>query len=103
MFTWLATAAAAVVLPLALVLLVIAVPATSAAGTFLAGGPSVVAISDIPPGYLALYMGAARTCLGLRGGCWPGSARSKATTAGPLPPVFTLARTSPEPKAPCNS
>jgi cell wall-associated NlpC family hydrolase len=28
----------------------------------LAGGPSIAALSDIPPAYLALYMGAARTC-----------------------------------------
>jgi membrane-bound lytic murein transglycosylase B len=34
----------------------------SAAGSYLAGGPSVLAISDIPPVYLALYMGAAQTC-----------------------------------------
>jgi cell wall-associated NlpC family hydrolase len=73
MFKWLATAAAAaVVLPLALVLLVAAVPATSAAGTNLAGGPSVLAMSDIPPIYLALYMSAARTCPGLPWGVLAG-------------------------------
>jgi peptidoglycan DL-endopeptidase CwlO len=73
MFKWLATAVAvAVVLPLALVLVVTAAPATSAAGTYLAGGPSVLAMSDIPPVYLALYMSAARTCPGLPWGVLAG-------------------------------
>src|SRR5262249_15330997 len=73
MFKWLATAVAAVVvLPLGLVLLVTAVPATRAAGTFLAGGPSILAMSDIPPVYLALYMSAARTCPGLPWGVLAG-------------------------------
>jgi hypothetical protein len=30
-----------------------------------AGGPSVIELSDIPPGYLALDMDAAQTCQGL--------------------------------------
>jgi cell wall-associated NlpC family hydrolase len=62
-FRWLAAAAAtAVVLPLTLVLLVITGPTASFAGTGMADGPSVLAISDIPPAYLALYMSAAGTC-----------------------------------------
>ncbi len=65
MFKWLAVGAAvAVALPLALLLLVAAAPTASQAGTSLAGGPSVAALSGIPPTYLALYMGAARTCPG---------------------------------------
>jgi cell wall-associated NlpC family hydrolase len=51
-----------VVLPLGLVLLVITGPAASFAGTGMAGGPSVLAMSEIPPAYLALYMGAAKAC-----------------------------------------
>jgi len=72
-FKWLAAAAAiAVVLPLALVLLVTADPTSSVAGTNVAGGPSVLAMSDIPPAFLALYIRAARTCLGLRWGVLAG-------------------------------
>jgi cell wall-associated NlpC family hydrolase len=70
---WLAAAAATgVVLPLALVLLVTANPATSVAGTSTADGPSVLALTDIPPTYLAWYMGAARTCPGLPWGVLAG-------------------------------
>jgi cell wall-associated NlpC family hydrolase len=70
---WLATATAtAVVLPLALVLLVTANPATSVAGTSTAEGPSVLALTDIPPTYLVWYMGAAQTCPGLSWGVLAG-------------------------------
>ena len=73
MLKWLAAAAATgVVLPLALVLLVTANPATSIAGTSTADGPSVLALTDIPPTYLAWYMGAARTCPGLPWGVLAG-------------------------------
>src|ERR1039457_2623218 len=73
MFKWLAAiAVAAVVLPLALVFLVIASSATSQASTGLTGGPSMLARSDIPPAYLALYMGAAQTCPGLPWGVLAG-------------------------------
>jgi cell wall-associated NlpC family hydrolase len=72
-FKWLAAAAAmVVVLPLALVLLVAACPANGIANTSAAGGPSVRAMSDIPPAYLALYMGAAQTCPGLPWGVLAG-------------------------------
>src|SRR5690348_13305449 len=65
-FRWIAAAAAiAVVLPLALVLLVAAGPANGIASTSALDGPSVLAMSDIPSAYLALYMGAAQTCPGL--------------------------------------
>jgi len=68
-FKWLAVGAAvAIVLPLALVLLVTAGSAASPVGTgqgTTTGGPSVLALQDIPPAYLALYMDAARTCPGL--------------------------------------
>ena len=73
MFKWLAAGAAvAVGLPLTLLLLVAAAPTASQAGTSLAGGPSVAALSGIPPAYLALYMGAARTCPGLPWGVLAG-------------------------------
>jgi cell wall-associated NlpC family hydrolase len=72
-FKWLAAAAAvAVVLPLALLLLVAAAPTASQASTSLAGGPSVLAVQHIPPAYLSLYMGAARTCPGLPWGVLAG-------------------------------
>jgi cell wall-associated NlpC family hydrolase len=70
---WLAaTAVAAVVLPLALVFLVTAGTSASQASTDLAGGPSTLALADIPPAYLALYMGAAQTCPGLPWGVLAG-------------------------------
>jgi cell wall-associated NlpC family hydrolase len=70
---WLAVAAVvAVTLPLALLILVAANPAASGAAQSLAGGPSVLALSDIPPAYLALYMAAARTCPGLPWGVLAG-------------------------------
>ena len=66
MVKWLAAAAiVAVGFPLALILLVFAVPTASQASASLAGGPSVLALNDIPPAYLALYMAAAQTCPGL--------------------------------------
>jgi len=62
-FKWLAAGAAvAVLLPIVLLLLVSAGPQASQASTGPGGGPSVLALSDIPPAYLALYMGAAQTC-----------------------------------------
>jgi len=65
-FKWLAVAAvAAIVLPLGLLLLAVAEPAESQASASLAGGPSVLALNDIPPAYLTLYMSAAQTCPGL--------------------------------------
>jgi cell wall-associated NlpC family hydrolase len=74
-FKWLAVAAAlaAATLPLALLLLVgAAVGSASAMNTSLAGGPSVIALSDIPPEYLALYMDAAQTCQGIPWGVLAG-------------------------------
>jgi cell wall-associated NlpC family hydrolase len=72
-FKWLAaSAAAAVVVPLALVLLVTADPAASQVSPNSAGGPSVLALSDIRPAYLALYKAAARTCPGLPWGVLAG-------------------------------
>jgi peptidoglycan DL-endopeptidase CwlO len=70
-FKWLAVGAAvAVVLPLALLLLVTAGATASPVSTgqmnaSMPGGPSVLALQDIPPVYLALYMEAAKTCPGL--------------------------------------
>jgi cell wall-associated NlpC family hydrolase len=51
-----------------LLLLVSAAAVPSAAGTGLAGGPSALALSDIPPSYLVLYLDAAQTCPGLAWG-----------------------------------
>jgi cell wall-associated NlpC family hydrolase len=70
---WLAAGAVvAVGLPLALLLLVTAAPEASQASASLADGPSIAALSDIPPVYLALYMSAARTCPGLPWGVLAG-------------------------------
>jgi hypothetical protein len=101
-FKWLAAGAAvAVALPIILLLLVAAAPTASQAGTSLAGGPSVAALSGIPSAYLALYMGAARTCPGLSWAYWPASARSKATTASPPLRAFSPVRTMRAPRARC--
>jgi cell wall-associated NlpC family hydrolase len=87
-FKWLAAAAAiSVVFPLALVLLVATGPANGIASTSAAGGPSVLAMSDIPPAYLALYMSAAQTCSGLPWAVLAGigkveSDHSRSTAAG---------------------
>jgi cell wall-associated NlpC family hydrolase len=62
-----ATLAAAVVLismPVSLLLFVSTSPAAGT-GAIAAGGPSVLALTGIPPDYLALYLGAAQTCPGL--------------------------------------
>ncbi len=73
MFKWLAiSAAAAVALPIALLLLVTAEPTDSQASAYLVGGPSILALNDIPPAYLSLYMGAAQTCPGLPWGVLAG-------------------------------
>src|SRR5689334_5662867 len=58
-------AIAAIVLPLGLLLLAVAEPADGQASASMAGGPSVLALNDIPPAYLTLYMSAAQTCPGL--------------------------------------
>ncbi|HEY7429962.1 MAG TPA: bifunctional lytic transglycosylase/C40 family peptidase [Streptosporangiaceae bacterium] len=73
MFKWLAAGAAVVVaIPVLLLLLVSAAAVPSAAGTGLAGGPSALALSDIPPSYLVLYLDAAQTCPGLAWGVLAG-------------------------------
>jgi cell wall-associated NlpC family hydrolase len=70
---WLAAIGAAViVVPLTLILLIAASPAVSSASTGLAGGPSLLALADIPPDYLSLYTGAAQTCPGLPWGILAG-------------------------------
>ena len=74
MLKWLAAAAAviAVAFPVALLLLAGAAAGSSQEGTSLVGGPSVLALSDIPPAYLALYLDAAQTCPGLPWGVLAG-------------------------------
>jgi hypothetical protein len=71
-FKWLAAAMAAVVaLPLGLLLLVSA-STSGQASTALAGGPTALALADIPPAYLVLYMDAAQTCPSLPWGVLAG-------------------------------
>jgi cell wall-associated NlpC family hydrolase len=73
MVRWLVVGAAvALAAPLALVLLIGASPAASLAAAGVSGGPSVLALADIPAGYLGLYLGAARTCPGLPWGVLAG-------------------------------
>ncbi len=73
MLKWLAATAAAVTgLSLSFLFLVSAGAVPSEAGTGQGGGPSTLALADIPPAYLALYMGAAPTCPGLPWGVLAG-------------------------------
>lgn len=73
MLKWLITGAAAVVtLPLALLLLVSAGAMSSTTTAELADGPSGLALADIPPSYLVLYLDAAPTCPGLPWGVLAG-------------------------------
>ncbi len=73
MFKWLAAGVAVVVaISVALLLLVSAAAAPSAAGTGLAGGPSALALSDIPPSYLVWYLDAAQICPSLPWGVLAG-------------------------------
>jgi cell wall-associated NlpC family hydrolase len=72
-FKWLAVGtAAALAIPLALLFLVSATAMPSTAATDLAGPPSRVALADIPPSYLTLYIDAAQTCTGLPWGVLAG-------------------------------
>jgi cell wall-associated NlpC family hydrolase len=72
-FKWLAVAGAAVVgFPLSLLLLVAVSPTASQASTGLAGSATALALADIPPAYLVLYMDAAHTCPGLPWGVLAG-------------------------------
>jgi cell wall-associated NlpC family hydrolase len=72
-FKWLAAGAAVVVaIPLALLLLVGSGSVPSATTADLAGGPSALALADIPPAYLVLYLDAARTSAGLPWGVLAG-------------------------------
>jgi len=72
-FKWLAAGAAVVAaVPLALLFLVSTAALPSVASTSLGGGPSALALSDIPPSYLVLYVGAAQTCPGLPWGVLAG-------------------------------
>jgi cell wall-associated NlpC family hydrolase len=73
MFRWLAAGAAVmVVIPLALLLVVSAGAVSSMPTADLVGGPSALALSDIPPSYLVLYLDAAPTCPGLPWGVLAG-------------------------------
>jgi cell wall-associated NlpC family hydrolase len=57
---------------IALLFLVDVTAAISQADASFSGGPSVLALSDIPPSYLAIYTGAAATCPGLPWGVLAG-------------------------------
>ena len=73
MYKWLAAgSAAAIAVPLALVLVISATATPSTAATGLAGSPSALAVTEIPPSYLTLYLDAARTCPGLPWGVLAG-------------------------------
>jgi hypothetical protein len=70
---WLAAITAAIVgLSLSFLFLVSARAIPTEAGTGQGGGPSTLALADIPPGYLALYMSAAPACPGLPWGVLAG-------------------------------
>jgi cell wall-associated NlpC family hydrolase len=72
-FKWLAAGTAvAIAVPLALLFLVSATVTPSTASAVLAGGPSALALADIPPLYLVLYLDAAQTCPGLPWGVLAG-------------------------------
>ena len=61
MVRWLVLGTVLVVaFPLALILFVGASPVAGLADADVAGGPSVLALADIPPDYLTLYLGAAQ-------------------------------------------
>jgi cell wall-associated NlpC family hydrolase len=64
-----------VAIPVGLLLLASTAVTPSAAETALAGGPSALALSDIPPAYLVLYLDAAPTCPGLPWGVLAGIGR----------------------------
>ena len=73
MVRWLVLGTVLVVaFPLALILFVGASPVAGLADADVAGGPSVLALADIPPDYLTLYLGAAETCSGLPWGVLAG-------------------------------
>jgi len=70
---WFAAITAVVVgMSLSFLFLVSTEAVPSEAGTGQGGGPSTLALADIPPAYLALYMGAAATCAGLPWGVLAG-------------------------------
>jgi len=72
-YKWLAVGAAILVaVPLALLLFISTTATPGTASTSLAGGPSALALSGIPPSYLVLYLGAAQTCPGLLWGVLAG-------------------------------
>ena len=73
MYKWLAAGtAAAIAVPLALLLVISATATPSTAATGLAGSPSALAVTEIPPSYLTLYLDAAQTCPGLPWGVLAG-------------------------------
>jgi cell wall-associated NlpC family hydrolase len=62
---WLAAAAASITIPVAPLVLLAAIAGSGDDGPGQPGGPSALALSAIPPAYLALYLAAAQTCPGL--------------------------------------
>ncbi|HEY1619278.1 MAG TPA: bifunctional lytic transglycosylase/C40 family peptidase [Streptosporangiaceae bacterium] len=65
MLRWLAAAAFSVAIPAVPLVLLAAVAGAGDDAPGMPGGPSALALSSIPPAYLALYLAAARTCPGL--------------------------------------
>ena len=73
MFKWIVTAAAFITIAFPLALLFFAGAASSSSvAAEIVGGPSALAVSDIPPAYLAWYEAAAPTCAGLPWGVLAG-------------------------------
>lgn len=73
MAKWLVAFCSVVIaVPIGLVLLIGASPGPGLIDATLTGGPSPVAMADIPGDYLALYLGAAQTCPGLPWGVLAG-------------------------------
>ena len=76
MFKWIAAAAAATIaLPVTLLFVAGAAAEPGTASIGVAGSPSLLALSDIPPTYLALFIDAVRTCPGLPWGVLAGIGR----------------------------
>lgn len=76
MLRWLVAGIMAVIIvPLALIVFVGSSSMVRLTALGLADGPSVLALADIPPDYLTLYLGAAQTCSGLPWGVLAGIGR----------------------------
>ena len=103
MFKWLAvTAATAIALPLGLLFVAAAVPAIGSAAGIYAGGPSALALADIPASYLAWYMNAAQTCPGLPWAVLAGIGKAESDHGRSHASGCIRARTLRAPRGRCN-